>query len=164
MSSTERRGTTLIELVATLAVVALAAAILLPRLGDARGARLATSARRLGDALAWARDRAILGGRPVRVALDLERGEWRIGAPGPGPTAVVDDPSPLARPAILPGSVRLRSVGTAGAPVALQGVVAVDLDPAGDALPSRIELGDARGRVARVVVPPGGGRPLVEAP
>jgi prepilin-type N-terminal cleavage/methylation domain-containing protein len=163
MWSTERRrGTTLIELVVTLAVIALAVGILVPRLGDARGAGLATSARRLGDALAWARDRAILGGRPVRVAFDLERGGWSIGAPGTGPTAVVADASPLARPAVLPASVRLRSVATAGAPATSRGIVALDLDPAGDALPSHLELADARGRVARVVVPPGSGRPIVD--
>jgi len=160
MSPTER-ATTLLELVVTLAVVALAASLLLPRLGDARGWALDGAVRRLGDGVAWARERAILGGRPLRVAVDVDRGTWAIGAPARDATGVVPDPSPVARPTALPAGVRVRAVVASGAPV-VRGVAALDLDPAGDPLPARIELGDAHGRIARVVVPAGGGRPVVE--
>ena len=56
----------------TLAVIALGATLVLPRLGDARGLALAAAARRLADTVAYGRDRAILGGRPMRLVLDLE--------------------------------------------------------------------------------------------
>src|SRR5262249_41351879 len=40
-------------------------------------------------------------------------------------------------------------------------VVRIDLDPAGDVRPMRVELVDERGRAAGVLVPAGGGRALV---
>ncbi|TMA69075.1 MAG: type II secretion system protein GspH [Deltaproteobacteria bacterium] len=160
----ERRGFTLLELVVTLAVIALAAGLVLPRLGDARGLELGAAARRLADTLAYARDRAILGGRPMRLVLDLDRGRWDLGTPARDPVAVIADFSPLGRGAVLPAGVRLAAVTAGGTPAATRGIAALDLEPDGDALPARIDLADASGRRASVVVPPAGGRPVVQGP
>jgi len=148
----------------TLAVIALAATLVLPRLGDARGLALAASARRLADTLAYARDRAILGGRPMRLVLDLDRGRWELGAPARDPATVVPDSSSVGRGTVLPPGVRLEAVTAGGAPAASRGIAALDLEPDGDALPARIDLADGSGRRASVVVPPAGGRPVVQGP
>src|SRR5262245_5224357 len=87
-------GFTLPELVVALGIVALATAIVVPRLVSVRGIAVDVAARRLADALTLARDRAILGGRPVRLVIDLDGGRW---------TAPEDA-------ALLPAGVRLRSV------------------------------------------------------
>src|SRR5439155_76682 len=155
----EPRGFTLLELVGTLAVIALAAGLVLPRLGDARGLALGAAARRLADTLAYARDRAILGGRPMRLVLDLDRGRWELGTPARDPAAVIPDVSPLGRGTVLPAGVRLAAVTAGGTPAATRGIAALDLEPDGDALPARIDLADASGRRASVGVPPAGARP-----
>jgi len=157
------RGFTLLELVVTLAVIALGATLVLPRLGDARGLALAAAARRLADTVAYGRDRAILGGRPMRLVLDLDRGRWELGTPGRDPATVVPDASPTGRGGVLPAGVRLAAVTAGGTPAASGGIAALDLEPDGDALPARIDLADGSGRRAGVVVPPAGGRPRVEA-
>ena len=157
-------GFTLLELVVTLAVIGLAATLVLPKLGDARGLALAAATRRLADTLAYARDRAILGGRPMRLVLDLDRGRWELGAPARDPATIVPDASPAGRGAVLPAGVRLAAVTAGGTPSATRGLAALDLEPDGDALPARIDLADGSGRRASVVVPPAGGRPVVQGP
>src|SRR2546429_859166 len=68
------RGFTLLELVVALAVIALSAGLVLPRLDDITGRRLDAGARRLADSLAYARDRAILGRPPTPPRRRLPRG------------------------------------------------------------------------------------------
>ncbi len=60
--------------------------------------------------------------------------------------------------------IRLAAVTAGGTPAATRGIAALDLEPDGDALPARIDLADASGRRASVVVPPAGGRPVVQGP
>ena len=148
----------------TLAVIALAAGLVLPRLGDVRGYALGATARHLAETVAYARDRAILGGRPMRLVLDLDGGRWELGTPGRDPATVVADASPTGRGGVLPTGVRLAAVIAGGTPAASGGIAALDLEPDGDALPARIDLADGSGRRASVVVPPAGGRPVVEGP
>ena len=127
----------MLEVVVVLAVVAIAAGLVLPRLADVGALRVTAAARRLaGDGTA-ARDRAILGGRPVRLVMDVYAGTWR------------SEP-PLVEGA-LPPHVRVRALAT-NDPTTRDTVV---LSPAGDTLPAQIELADDRGHAARVVVPPG---------
>src|SRR3989442_8853758 len=157
-------GFTLLELVVTLAVIALAATLVLPKLGDARGLALGAAARRLADTLAYARDRAILGGRPMRLVLDLDRGRWEPGTPAPDPATIVPDASPTGRGAVLPAGVRLAAVTPGGSPSATRGLAALDLEPDGDALPARIDLAAGPGRRASALAPPAGGRQGVQRP
>ena len=138
-------GFTLLELIVTLGVVALIAGIVVPRLVSLRGLGVDVAARRLADALTLARDRAILGGRPVRLVIDLDGGRWR--APEDA--------------AMLPAGVRLRSVATGGKPAVHEGAVTLELGPDGDALPTRVDFSADDGRVASVVLPPAGARATV---
>lgn len=129
---TSERGFTLLEVTVGLAIVAIAAGLVLPRLADLGALRVTSAARRLAGDLTIARDRAILGGRPVRLVVDVERGTWR------------SEPA-LVRGA-LPAGVRFGRLGDADAIV---------LSPGGDTPPARIDLRDDRGHAARVVVPAG---------
>ena len=144
---------TLLELVVTLAVLLLAAALALPRLVDRGGLALDAAASQLRDALRFGRERAILGGARWRLVVDVDAGRWAFGRPradgGVDPAA-----GPLAAPVVLPSPVRVLAVRASGAHEVRRGTAIVDLSPEGDALPVRIELGDDRGRVASIVLPP----------
>ena len=144
-AATDRDGFTLLEVVVTLGVVALAAGIVVPRLVGLRGMAVDVAARRLADALTLARDRAILGGRPVRLVIDLDAGRW---------TAPEDA-------ATLPAGVRLRGVATGGRPTVREGAVTLELGPDGDTMPTRVEFWSDHGRGASVVLPPAGARATV---
>jgi len=147
-----------------LAVVGLAATLLLPQVRP-HGFRLEEAAGRLADAIAFGRERAILGRAPMRLVLDLDAGRWQLGRPGAEPHALaVDDAAPAAlagRPSTVPTGLTVRSVGVGGAPPIPSGVVALDLHPEGDPVPVRIELADAHGHAVSVVVPPAAARPAV---
>jgi prepilin-type N-terminal cleavage/methylation domain-containing protein len=80
------RGWTLIELLAVVAMFALIAGMVLPnlRFGGDRAVRHA--AERLGDAIEFARQRAIMTGREHRVVMDLDAGRYHVEwAPPPDP-------------------------------------------------------------------------------
>ena len=145
MRTTDHDGFTLLELVVTLGVVALAAGIVVPRFTAMRGMAADVAARRLADALTLARDRAILGGRPVRLVIDLDGGRW---------TAPEDA-------AMLPVGVRLQSVTTGGRPAVREGAVTLELGPDGDTLPTRVDFLAGDGRVVSVVLAPAGARATV---
>jgi type II secretory pathway pseudopilin PulG len=156
-STTEPGGTTLLELVVTLAVLALAATLALPRLVDRGGLALDAAAAGLRDALGFGRERAILGGARWRLVVDVDAGRWAIGRPGPD--GGLEAPAgPLAAPVTLPRPVRVVAVRAGGGPEVRNGTAVVELAPDGDPLPVRIDLGDGRGRVASVVLPPAAAR------
>jgi prepilin-type N-terminal cleavage/methylation domain-containing protein len=66
---TEARGFTLLETLAVLVVVSIAAGLVLARLPHATTLRLHGAGARLAERLSEARERAILGGSAVRVDL-----------------------------------------------------------------------------------------------
>ena len=141
------RGFTLLEVTVVLLVLVLAAAIALPHL-HAPARRLDEAARRLAETATLARERAILGGTPATLAVDFARARW---------TAA--DVS-----VALPAGVRFRDVVGPDGVAAWSGVVRLELDPAGDPLPARVDLADDRGGAASVVLPPGDGRAMVVRP
>jgi type II secretion system protein H len=147
-AKTEAPGFTLLEVVVVLAIFALAAGIVLPRLGDLGARRLEDAARRLADAATLARERAILGGAPTVLVLDLDRGRWRA-----------EDTASVP----LPSGVRFRDVVTPDGVRAWRGALDLAFDATGDAS-ARVDLADANGRVASVVLPAGGGRATVIRP
>jgi len=154
------RGFTLLELVVALAVVGLTAALVMPLLAGRDAATLDGAARRLADTVDYGRERAILGGTPMRLVVDLDAGRWVLGRPARDATAVRPDAGVLGRPASLPPDLRVRAVFVGG--VSLDaGKAALDFEPAGDALPARIDLADGPGHAVSVYVPPGTGRAVV---
>ena len=134
------RAFTLIETLLVLMVVALGAAIVLPRLATSGRVAVEVGARRLADTILLARDRAILSGRGTRVSFLPDGKGWSFDGAA----------------SVLPRGVAVRQVTVGGA-----AVDALAFEPAGDALPARIEIADRRGGAAAVVVPPAGGRPRV---
>lgn len=77
-ASAHRRGFTLIETLAVVAILALAAVIVLPNLAALGERRLRHAAQRLAAELELARQRAVVTGVPHRVLFDLENGLYRI--------------------------------------------------------------------------------------
>jgi hypothetical protein len=144
-----------------LAILGVAASLVLPRLTPPDALALGASARRLADGLRYARDRAILGGSPMRVVLDLDASRWIMGRPGREAAAVEAGAAPLERTVSLPRGVRLRAVTIGSGPAVRAGSIALELSPAGDALPVRIDLADERGRALAVLLPPACGRAAV---
>ena len=74
----DRRGFTLIEVLAVVAILALAAVIVLPNLAALGERRLRHAEQRLAAELELARQRAVVTGIPHRVLFDLENGLYRI--------------------------------------------------------------------------------------
>src|SRR5262245_57234847 len=144
---------TLLELIVTLAVLMLAATLALPRLVDRGGLALDAAAAQLRDALGFGRERAILGGTRWQLVVDVDAGRWAIGRPRPD--GGLDAPAgPLGAPVTLPAPVRVLAVRAGGGAEIRSGTAVVGLASEGDALPVRIDLGDDRGRVTSVVLPP----------
>lgn len=72
-------GFTLVELLATLMVVGLLFALVLPNLGAlVPAARLRGSGARIRSELEWARSEARIQGKRMAAEFDLDRGIWRL--------------------------------------------------------------------------------------
>jgi prepilin-type N-terminal cleavage/methylation domain-containing protein len=100
MRSAGRRsaGFSLIEVLAVLVIFALLAGIVLPNLG-LRGARiLEEESRRLASSLEFARQRAVMTGRPHRLILDLDRSTYQLESFGPPPLVEMEEADLLAEP------------------------------------------------------------------
>jgi type II secretion system protein H len=74
----QRAAFTLIEMLAVVAIFALLAAFVAPNLGLLSSRRLQQQAERLTAELELARQRAVATGIPHRLAIDLDRGSYRI--------------------------------------------------------------------------------------
>jgi type II secretion system protein H len=77
-SRARRRGFTLIEILAVVAILALTAVFVLPNLGALGERRVQHAALRLAAELELARQRAVVTGIPHRVLFDLQNGAYRI--------------------------------------------------------------------------------------
>lgn len=73
-----RRAFTLIEVLAVVAILAVAAMLVAPNLAALRERRLRHAAERLAAELELARQRAVVTGIPHRVLFDLEGGVYRL--------------------------------------------------------------------------------------
>lgn len=74
----ETRGFTLLELMATVAVMALILGLVLPGLGATRTAELRDNARKMAAHLEMARQRAVMTGVPHRVLVSIDESAYRI--------------------------------------------------------------------------------------
>jgi prepilin-type N-terminal cleavage/methylation domain-containing protein len=79
-------GFTLIEMLAVLAMFALIAGLILPRFVTGGSGGVRREAEALGEAIEFARQRAIMTARPHQIVMDLDRGQhWVEWAPPPAP-------------------------------------------------------------------------------
>jgi prepilin-type N-terminal cleavage/methylation domain-containing protein len=72
------RGFTLIELGAVVLLIALISAFGLPRLTGSKWRQLRDEAESIASSLEFARQRAIMTGKPHRLLVDLEEGGYRV--------------------------------------------------------------------------------------
>jgi prepilin-type N-terminal cleavage/methylation domain-containing protein len=73
-----RRGFTLIEIIAVVAIIAMVFALGIPQLGGRSWDALGDEAENIAESLRFARQRAIMTGVPHRVLIDLEEGGYLI--------------------------------------------------------------------------------------
>jgi type II secretion system protein H len=79
MRPTARRsGFTLIEMMAAVAIFALLASLIAPRIGSITSRNLHQRAQRIAARLEMARQRAVVTGVPHRLLIDLEAGGYRV--------------------------------------------------------------------------------------
>jgi prepilin-type N-terminal cleavage/methylation domain-containing protein len=102
-----RRGFTLIEILAVVAILALAALLVTPNLNALRERRLRSSADRLAAELELARQRAVVTGIPHRVLFDIESGVYRIEWLGGDGALPEEEPVPAGLEYDLRGSTQL---------------------------------------------------------
>ena len=77
-TSKNRRGFTLIEIMAVVAIIAMVFAIGVPRLGGKSWDTLNTETEFIAQSLRFARQRAVMTGVPHRLLIDLEDGGYLI--------------------------------------------------------------------------------------
>jgi type II secretion system protein H len=105
-------GFSLIEVLAVLVIFVLVMTIVLPNFGIRGGRILAEESRKLASSLEFARQRAVMTGRPHRLILDLGRSTYQVEAFGPPPAVEAEEAElaalappleeELARPALSP--------------------------------------------------------------
>lgn len=71
-------GFTLIEILAVVAIFALLASVVAPRVGSVTGRTLWARAEQIGARIELARERAVVTGVPHRILVDLEDGGYRL--------------------------------------------------------------------------------------
>lgn len=76
--SPQRRGFTLIELMAVVAIFALFLAFVAPNMSTLQGRYLGQQAERLQGALEYARESAVVSSRPHHLVIDLDLGTYHV--------------------------------------------------------------------------------------
>ncbi|MFN9703213.1 MAG: Tfp pilus assembly protein FimT/FimU [Planctomycetota bacterium] len=129
-------GFTLVELLATLMVVGLLFALVLPNLGAlVPAARLRGSGARIRSELEWARSEARIQGKRMVVEFDLDRSMWRLVYPPEQRLTRDEDEAALAeRPddwVQLEEDVRFAGAGDGKSGLATKGLYRVAFDEYG---------------------------------
>ena len=74
----KRRGFTLLEMVAVVAIMGMMMYLVAPSIGVTQTAQLRSGAREMGAHLEFARQRAIMTGKPHRVLIEIDEGWYQL--------------------------------------------------------------------------------------
>ena len=159
--SSEPRGFTLLELAVVLLLLTVVLGLVLPEAASLLpDSDLRTSSRRVGGAVAEARNEAMLGGRIWELVLDLESGTFWIAAVGGeaegGTPGEASNPRPRKR--TLAGEVRFLDVRKGQDESRNTGLVSIRFHPKGLVEPALIHLSGRGNRVQTLSIKPFSGR------
>jgi prepilin-type N-terminal cleavage/methylation domain-containing protein len=156
------RGFTLLEMVLALFVVALLAALIVPRLGVLRGASLDASARQIASRVRFLREEAALRGDWIRLAVDPATGRYAAAVlvDTSSGARFLDKDEPLYRTTSLPDSIGIELVGP-GVTRTVEGYSSAVFSPDGYADPAIIYLDDGAGAAFSIVIEPATTAPRV---
>lgn len=151
-------GFTLLELLAVLSIMALAAVLVTPSLGVSLGYwRLQAAGREIGTLAKFARNQSVARGQRLQVVLDRSRRIYWLDNEPP----TLTEPEAAGRQGIrlyaLPPGVRFGDATVAGAR-AEEDRVAFVFFPRGDSTGGEVRVLDERGASYRVVIDPVTGR------
>lgn len=162
---TGRPGFTIVEMVVTVAIVAVLAGMIAPRLSGLLGrSQLREGASRLLVTAQYARDYAATRRVPCRLALDAEQGRYALTCPGEDGQADKFGPVPtsMGRSAALGRGLRFAAVTISTPPGEPEGPPdCVTFFPDGPAAAAVVQVSDGR-RTFSLLVPPSGRVRLVE--
>lgn len=153
-------GFTLIELVVVIALLAMAALLVFPRLPDTGTAALKGSARSIASTIRYLFDRGAETGRPYRLRFTIGSSEARVAEIRPDGVEIEPSDPFLSRRIIADG-VTVTDLQTPRAGKTTAGEVALDFAPAGVAEPATIHLRGGDGGEMTVTVFPYGKRVTV---
>jgi len=155
-------GFTLLEVVLSLVVVALLAALIVPRLSVLRGAALDASARQVANRVRFLREEAALRGEWIRLAVDPATGRYAAAVLIDTSTGArfLEKDEPLYRTTSLPDSIGIELVGP-GVQHTAEGLPATVFSPDGYAEPAMIYLDDGAGGAFTIVIEPATTAPRV---
>jgi general secretion pathway protein H len=148
-------GFTLLELVLALAVIAMLAALIVPRLSVLRGAALDASARQLATRIRFLREEAALRGESIRLAIDPASGRYAAAVLVETSTGArfIEKDEPLYRATVLPQSIGIELVGP-GVVRTVDGLPSTVFSPDGYTDPAVVYLDDGAGGAFTIVIEP----------
>ncbi|WP_298433841.1 prepilin-type N-terminal cleavage/methylation domain-containing protein [Geobacter sp.] len=155
-----QHGFTLMELVVVIAVLALAAAIVLPRLTVSRAVELKRSARALAATIRYLQDRAITSKTPYRMRIEIGTGTVRVTKLSAAGTEVATGEPALDRPPLAEG-VTVADVLTQRGGKLAEGEAVLRFDLGGLDDFAAIHLKSADGATVTVMALPSSGKVTV---
>jgi general secretion pathway protein H len=154
-------GFTLIEMVVVLVILAMAAAIVIPRLPDTRGAALGSSARNLATFIRYSEDQVTLSRQPLRIRLSPGTGNISVFTVSQSGTELPPKDPFFSRPVLADGitfsDIQLPRLGTVNS-----GELMLDIGPAGLSDFVTFHIKNENGIEMTVMAFPVGGRVKVE--
>jgi prepilin-type N-terminal cleavage/methylation domain-containing protein len=156
-----RSAFTLLEILVALAIIALVAGLVIPKLVEISGLELRSSVRRLAGAARYAGDQAAVRKTPYRLRFDLEARAYRV--------EYLDgevwqpDRASLGGAVRLPHAVSIVSVETRGRGRKTEGEPWIEFYPKGYAERAAVQVAAGEQRIFTVEIRPFDTRPRVHA-